>query len=154
MSMNPKAQAKNQTITKNEMTVSWTFESDFISFEISAPTTGWVAIGFNETNDLTVTYLVMGSITADQVKIQEHYVFGPGNYRSYKTLNEPESVTGISGNHSGENTTLRFSLPTTSFYQYTKQLKPGKEYTMLMAFSQEKAFQHHSIMRTSINVKL
>ena len=147
-------QSSHQSITQNGMTVSWSFDKENIVIEMEAPTQGWIAIGFNETSELTNTYLIMGAVTNGKAEVKEHHVFKPGDYQSFEAIGEPESITEVSGSQTSHSTSIQFSLPTSSFFQYSKTLKPNTEITMLIAYSQKRDFQHHSIMRTSINVKL
>ncbi len=152
--LNLQEQMASKSINKNGMTVSWSFNDERICFEMTAPTKGWIAIGFNESHELTNTYLIMGVVNNGKTTVKEHHVFEPGDYQSFVAIDEPESIYNVSGQQTNTQTTIKFTLPISSFFQYTKQLKQGAAFNMLLAYSLEKDFQHHSIMRTSINVKL
>lgn len=141
-------------IEANGMIVKWRHQDDRVYFDLYAPTGGWLAIGFNETPGLKDTYLIMGHVTNRKTTVQEHYVLAPGDYRTFDQLREPISVMDISGSERNGETRISFSLPESSFYQYTKNLKPGTEFHLLMAYSVADDFKHHSRMRTSIKIKL
>ncbi len=143
-----------KTITKNKMTVRWYYESNRIYFEMIAPTTGWVTIGFNTKVGTTGAYLLMGNIINSKVNLVEHYTKSPGDYSPISRFGANPQVENVEGIQQARKTTIRFSLPTASLSKYQKNLSEGKEYYMIMAYSQEDDFQHHSIMRTSVNVKL
>jgi len=147
-------QNTNQVITKNGMTVKWEFKADRIHFEISAPTAGWVTIGFNTHSGTKGAYLLMGHIVNDIPSVVEHYTLNPGNYKSLEALGKSSNISDVSGKESDSTTRLTFSLPINKNSQYRKTLKKDLSYYMIMAFSQDDDFQHHSIMRTSIQVKL
>ncbi len=136
------------------MEVKWAFVDEQILFEMSAPTNGWIAIGFNESNELAGTYLLMGAVRKGRPVVEEHYTLAPGDYPSFKELGEPAGILSKDGNEIEGVTMIRFSLSQKSFYQYSKKLTPGSKYNMLMAYSQEDDFEHHSIMRTSILIQL
>ncbi len=141
-------------IAKNKMTVSWHFNMNRIHFELSAPTNGWVAIGFNAQMGITNTYLLMGNVINDRPNVEEYFTLKPGDYQSLKSLGISNEVKNIAGYENNNNTYLQFSLPIKAQSKYQRDLSTGKDYVMLIAYSQEDDFQHHSIMRTSINVKL
>ena len=143
-----------KTLIKNEMTVSWYFKNDRIYFEMSAPTDGWVTIGFNTKTGITGAYLLMGNVINNKVTLVEHYTKSPGNYSPISRFGANPQVENAEGIEQSRKTIIKFSLPTTSSSKYQKDLSEGKEYYMIMAYSQEDDFQHHSIMRTSVNVKL
>lgn len=144
----------DKTISKNNMKVSWHYESGRILFEMMAPNDGWVTIGFNTTSGTKGAYLLMGNIVKGKPNVVEHYTISPGNYKTLNSLGEAPQVKDIKGNENSLGTTLKFSLPLKAKNKYQKDLSEGSEYTMIIAYSQEDDFQHHSIMRTSVNVKL
>ncbi len=142
------------TITKNNMTVSWRFHEDRIHFEMSAPTTGWVTIGFNTHSGTKGAYLLMGNIVEGKPAVVEHYTLSPGNYQPIESLGESPQVSDIAGVERANSSTLKFSLPVKSANQYQRELAKGLNYTMIIAYSQEDDFQHHSMMRTSVDITL
>jgi hypothetical protein len=148
------SQPKMKTVTKNGMTVSWQHKEGRVYFEMSASTDGWVAIGFNDNENTAGNYLIMGKVINDHVTIEEHYTISAGNYKSFSELNMNKSVENIEGSEVGKTTKLKFSLPLSSSNKYTKNLEKGLDYVLLIAFSQEDDFQHHSIMRTSQKIIL
>jgi len=106
ISLPDQSQIESTPITKNDMTVKWSSDHENISFQMIAPTNGWIAIGFNEKSELTGTYLIMGAITKSGVLVQQHYVSKPGKYKSFATLNEPESISKVSGSRSSKLSTI------------------------------------------------
>lgn len=154
-SMSCKGQENSgKSISKNRMIVSWHYENDRIFFEMSAPTDGWVTIGFNTTSGTKGAYLLMGNIVKNQPNVVEHYTLSAGNYKTIKSLGESPQVKDISGSENSNGTTLKFSLPIMAKSKYQKDLSVGNEYTMIIAYSQEDDFQHHSIMRSSVDINL
>ncbi len=136
------------------MTVSWKHEGNRVFFEMTAPTTGWVAIGFNPDEGITATYLLMGRVVNGEAELVEHYTLAPGNYKDIESLGDKVAVANVSGEESGNTSTIRFSLPVKTDGKYQKSLTTELKYTMLMAFSRDDDFQHHSMMRTSTSIKL
>ncbi len=141
-------------VSKNGMSVSWTFKNDRIFIAMDAPTDGWLAIGFNTSSGITGTYLLMGHIINEKVEVVEHYTTSPGNYNPITKFEATSQVKDMQGKQNGQHTTIAFSLPVHAISKYQRDLKEGLEYIMLIAYSQEDDFQHHSIMRTSTEIKL
>lgn len=149
-----KSQTNMRHITKNNMTVKWEYKQDYILFEMIAPTKGWLAIGFNNTKSLKDTYLLMGRVNKGKVEVVEHYVEQPGVYKpisSYGVINQTSAVEGLEEKNC---TKIKFSLPIKTVSKYKKQLTENSNWNLLMAYSLHDDFQHHSIMRTSTNIKL
>ncbi len=143
-----------QKISQNGMEVLWYFEDDQIWIEMSGPTDGWIAIGFNEQQEITGNYLLMGRVVGQQAEVVEHVTLAPGKYQSIERLEGTVRVSSVSGQEKTGKTSLKFALPITALGQYRKDLKPASEYILLLAYSREDDFQHHSMMRTSIKVSL
>jgi hypothetical protein len=148
------SQTKMKTITKNGMSISWEFKADRVYFEMVAPTDGWMAIGFNNSESTTGNYLIMGKVENGKVTVEEHYTSSPGNYQVFAKLNTKSSVENVEGSEMAKNTTIKFSLPIISNNKYAKDLNEKNEYILLIAYSREDDFQHHSIMRTSSKINL
>ena len=141
-------------ITKNDMTVGWEYKNDRIHFTMQAPVEGWVTIGFNITENISGTYLVMGNVVAGVPRVVEHYTVSPGNYHPLVELGCRSAVNDLAGAEHHGKTTLKFSLPVDAITKYSRDLKEGTSYIMVLAYSREDDFQHHSIMRTSLKIRL
>jgi len=145
---------KEKAVSESEMHVSWHYQKARIYFEMRAPTDGWVTIGFNTTNNMTGAYLLMGRVKNDEAEIVEHFTISQGNYKPVQALGAQTKVNHVEGVQKEKNTLLKFSLPVEANSEYQKNLSEGKKYVMILAYSLADDFQHHSIMRTSINVEL
>tara|TARA_R110002096_G_scaffold126532_2_gene273525 strand:+ start:13876 stop:14364 length:489 start_codon:yes stop_codon:yes gene_type:complete len=141
-------------ISKDGMKISWSHSGKIVNFKISAPTDGWIAIGFNPKKGISDTYLIMARIINNKVEVLEHYTLSPGNYKSLEALGDSNQAVVINGKESQNKTEIEFSLPISSKDKYRYDLSPGNSYNLLYAYSQSDDFQHHSIMRNSCNIKL
>lgn len=145
---------KKKSINTNQMSASWHFEDKRIFFEMSAPTSGWLTIGFNTNDNLKGAYLLMGHIVDGQTTVVEYFVNKPGDYNPIDSYAAVPQVLHVEGSEKGKETIIKFSLPIKSKSDFQKNLNEGQSYTMILAYSQEKDFQHHSSMRTSVEVIL
>lgn len=142
------------SVTKNNMKVSWYFHNNRIFFEMNAPTDGWLTIGFNDTTGTKGAYLLMGRVKQGVPNITEHFTINPGNYKTIESLGKTVQVKDVSGIENSNYTSIKFSLPQKAASKYQRDLFKGNEYVLIIAFSREDDYQHHSIMRTSVRVKL
>lgn len=148
------SQKKMNSIEKNGLLVKWEYKADRIYFQLSAPTNGWVGIGFNEHENTTGNYLILGHVINGKVDVAEHYTSSPGNYKRFSELKTVTSVQHIKGIETAHSTDVSFSLPIQSNSKYARNLAEGSEFVLLMAYSREDDFQHHSMMRTFVKIKL
>lgn len=143
-----------KTLRKNKMKVQWEHRGDRVYFEMEAPTDGWVCIGFNDSDQISGAYLLMGHVLRGKAEVTEHYTQSPGNYLPVRDLGMQTAISDCEGFESGQFTRMSFSLPVLSPHKYGRDLKEGQAYTLILAYSREDDFQHHSMMRTSIHIQL
>lgn len=141
-------------VERNGMTVTIERSEERLHILMEAPTRGWIGIGFNESEELRGTYLLMGAVKGEKVIFEEHAVLSPGNYKTFRELGVKTSVEQAQGTEKDGYTAIRFELPIHSPTEHGKDLSAGTTYHLLMAFSREDDFQHHSMMRTSVPIKL
>ena len=145
---------KKRIVSKNGMEVRWHFEGDRIFFELSAPTTGWATIGFNTSKNMKGAYQIMGHVVNGNPNVVEHCTIAAGNYKPIEKLGAESQLKDVKGNQNEKIIFLWFSLPVRPISKYQRNLNKGMSYTLILAYSQEDDFQHHSIMRTSIPITL
>lgn len=143
-----------QKIEKNGMTVKWKFEDEHLIFYLNAPTNGWMAVGINESAGLPGTNLIMATILNGEILISDRYILAPGNHQSVAELGGVSSVSPLSGSEKQLESNLSFKIARGSVDRFHYELWPGKRIYLLMAFSQEDDFMHHSIMRTALEIAL
>lgn len=143
-----------KTITKSEMEVSWQVVDDHLQIEMSAPTTGWVAIGFNTRAQLTGTSLFMGRVHQGKSEVVDFYVRAPGDYEPVTALGGTSVVQDVNGEEKESYTLVSFRIPLCPKSTFHQQLRKGETYHLLLAYSREDDFRHHSIMRTSVTIQL
>jgi hypothetical protein len=140
-------------VVESGMTISWRYEGNRVFFEMQAPTTGWVAIGFNKGESITGTWWLMGRVVNGRAEVVEHYTVSPGNYPTVTSLGEQPQVAAVQGSETNS-TQLSFSLPLVAGHRYAQSLAAGTPLVMHIAYSREDDFKHHSMMRTTVLIKL
>jgi hypothetical protein len=148
-----------KSITSDGMTVEWRVDGGMLHCQMTAPTQGWVAVGFNTKDQLMNTNLIMGCVEHGAVRVSDRFIVAPGVHKAIAELNGTEELSHVQGTeHSLEgriHTTISFSMPLRAHDTHHHQiLTQGQRYTLLMAYSVEDDFQHHSIMRTSVSITL
>jgi len=96
----------------------------------------------------------MGRIKGGRPEVVEHYVEKPGLYKPISEYGVLNRVISVWGEESKKGTILRFSLPTFKTSKYHKELRSKSKWCLLIAYSRDDDFQHHSAMRSSVNIIL
>ena len=96
----------------------------------------------------------MGRLKNGIPEVVEHFTSSAGNYQPIENYGVPSQEKNVLGSESRDSTILSFSISTEALSKYHKNLKENSSWSMIMAYSLEDDFQHHSIMRTSVQIKL
>lgn len=147
-------ESPKKTVTKNGMKVSWRIKGARIYFEMDAPTYGWVAIGLHTKDQLVGNNLIMGAVVDGTLKLEDQYIQSIGAHPTVKQLGGKDLLRDGVGKETTKHTSIGFSLPLQPNDQYHLDLEENKTYYLLMAYSTEDDFQHHSRMRTTISITL
>ncbi len=141
-------------IEKNGMQVEWKVVDGKLRVTMEAPTDGWVAIGLNPQNQLAGSSFMMGRVQDQKAEVVDFYTIQPGNVHPVIDLGGNSAVGSVSGWEEGRVSSITFDLTLIPGGDFHHHLKPGSEFFMHMAFSQEHDFAHHSTMRTVVKIRI
>lgn len=136
------------------MTTKHRIVGDRVEFTLTAPTNGWLGIGFNDRNSIVGSDLYLMHVIDGKTAGQDMYVKGAGDPRLDQSLGGTSDLQIISGEESAGKTKVVFSLPLNSTEQYDYQLEPGKSLWLILAYSTHDEFAHHSRMRKHVRFTL
>ena len=136
------------------MDISWRYIDNYIEFKLSAPNDGWVALGFNQKNDIKDTHLLMFSINGDRQDFQELYVQEAGNPVQISKIFDKSTDIVYSCEEENKKTSVLFRIALNTYPEFSASLKEGTEIWLICAYSEEDDFEHHSMMRKHVKVVL
>ena len=121
--------------------------------QFSAPTDGWLAVGFNNDQGLEATRFVIGAMRQRGFYAEEHIAVGPG-HPTVQSLGFEAAAEGVAGYVSGSHSTMLFSLPHVFSDTSNPVLLPGTSTYLMLAWSHHIDFDHHSAWRRHLSVTL
>ena len=139
-----------QGLTVAGMTFGYELENDNLVMEISAPTTGWVGVGFNSTNNIVGSDLYLFHVVNGQAEGLDMYVKGIGDPKVDTTLGGNESFEILEASEKSGVTKIKFSLPFPSSDRYDFKHEKDTKFWLILAFSTHDDFAHHSRMRKHV----
>jgi len=142
-----------QSVTAVGMTFEWRTEGPHLRGRMTAPTTGWVTVGFNSRDELAGSKLVMGYVSGDRVVVEEH-IADPPDHRPKTELGGHHAISDVTGYERDGATTIEFLLELDSGDPVDVSLRPGQRYHLTMAWSHEDDLYHHSARRTAVEITL
>ncbi|MEO0573429.1 MAG: DOMON domain-containing protein [Bacteroidota bacterium] len=144
-----------QDISVGGMDITWEFMgTDEIRFTATAPDDGWVALGFNDKDDIVGCNLIMVSVHDEAIISEEFFVKGVGDPKPVYTVGSSSQHQVTAGSEKGEKTTISFSMPTVKIDDKHYNLRKGDVIWLICAYSMEDEFDHHSRMRKHIKITL
>lgn len=116
------------------MQFAWTIEGDQIHVQLSAKTTGWVAIGFDPESAMKGADIIIGAVKDDKAKIEDHYGNKKRGHASDKKLGGTNDVLDPSGFEKDGVTTIAFTLPLKTEDKYDKEIRTQGMYRIMLAY--------------------
>ena len=119
-----------------DFSFEWKPEDSLSTFRIriTAPTTGWVAVGIDPTSYMEDSNLLIGYIETDTVFLRDDFGTGQVTHDADTNLGGTSDVEIIDGSESSTETAIEFRIPMNSGDQYDKVLVDGNTYSMIFAY--------------------
>lgn len=150
----PKLDEEPKMVEKAGMTFEWSFNEEQLEIKMTSPGPGWIAFGFNDQDQIKHSHLVMGSANGASQKVEDHYVVDFGDHRDVASLGGQSHIICSNVSDADARTVFTLKLDSKPKDGYHKALEPGSEWYLTLAYSLSDDFDHHSIKRTSVKVKL
>ena len=96
-----------------DMHFLWRLSEANIDIKLAAPTTGWVAIGFNPETGRTMkgANLIIGFIRAEKAEVVDHYGTMKDKHKDDDKIVGQNSISNVSGSEKGGKTEVAFTIP-------------------------------------------
>jgi hypothetical protein len=103
----------SQGIELQGMRFLWSLQQDSIDIQLSAPTKGWVGIGFNpETpENMKGANFVLGYVKGGTAQVFDHYGTTKNKHKEDEDIDGSTDLSNVSGSEQNGNTVLEFSIP-------------------------------------------
>ena len=103
--------------------------------ELNGPTTGWVAVGFDLTQQMLNANIIIGYVVSGTPVIRDDWGVQATSHRDDTLLGGTSDVITDGGFEEGGSTEIHFTIPLNSGDAFDKVLVPGNTYTVIMARS-------------------
>lgn len=144
---------ENNIIKDANVKFRWRHKAGRLFGTLNAPTTGWIAVGFNETAGLNNMRFIMAAVSTIPIRVEDHLTQLP-RHTDVKKLGITTSLADVSGNWDGNHSTLNFSLSHRYAGRPSLVLSPGTRNHLMLAWSNEVDFGHHSAWRRHCPITL
>jgi hypothetical protein len=146
-----------QAKTAGGITLQWKTDTmGFLHVKVKAPTTGWVAVGFDPTIGMQDANIIIGYVSGDTAHIRDDYGSALNAHESDIDGGGEDNVTNKDGTESGGETEITFTIPLDSGDSRDRILIEGNIYLVLLAYGQdsEDNFDSYHKSRTLTSIDL
>jgi len=142
-------------ITTDELEFKWMLEDESLKVEVTAPTTGWVAVGFDPSRAMKDADFIFGFVKDGELNISDHYGSGAFSHEADTELGGTDDIISASGKEADGSTTVKFTIPLNSGDEYDVDLNPEQEHIVLFAYGPDGAddFSSKHSFRTKVNLQ-
>lgn len=147
---------EGNSITVEGFVLEWSIEENSITITAEAPTTGWIAVGFEPSAAMKDANIIIGYVENGELFIRDDWGDGHISHSPDIELGGSSDVTAIAGSEGGGKTTISFSIPLDSGDEYDRELQPGSVYKVILAYGPDDAdnFQGYHAWADTIELEL
>lgn len=138
LSGNLQAAEYKHTLKIDTMTFDWSVAGENLAVKLSAPTTGWVAIGFHPTDMMKDANIIIGMVKDGKVEIADDFGTQPTQHGPDTKRDGQENVTVVGGSETGNTTTLEFSIPLNSGDPNDGVIDPKADTVIMLAYGPDR----------------
>lgn len=144
-----------QSTTVQGIELQWRTSDEYLYVNVIAPTTGWVAVGFNPTNQMADANIIIGYVDDDgEVYIRDDFGTSSGSHAADEGLGGTDDVDDEFGKEENGMTTIHFKIPLDSGDQYDQALTLGMQYPVILAYGSADNFTAIHSVATGTSIQL
>ena len=136
------------------MEISWWYEQNELVIDAVSPANGWIAIGFNERDNIVGTNLIMLGVRDGKAYLSDRFVVGFGDHQSVEDLGGESRARLLLAEETAAGTDVRFSIPASPRDEHHYDLLPNTQRYLIAAYSVSDDLDHHSRQREHLLLAL
>jgi hypothetical protein len=144
------------SVTVDGITLSWQPEGQNLHVTVKAPTTGWVAVGFDPSLGMKDANLILAYVAGGNVVARDDFGTAVNSHDADTNLGGADNVTNLTGAEAAGATEVSFTIPLDSGDAHDRKLVVGRTYRVLLAHGPNGAddFTIQHAKRTAVNIRM
>ncbi|MBD3370896.1 hypothetical protein GF402_11125 [Candidatus Fermentibacteria bacterium] len=144
----------------DDVTFEWMVDDSLaeLNSRITAPTSGWVAVGFDPTSFMSEANLIIGYVSAGSTSIRDDFGTGQTSHDADTTLGGTHDIVLVKGSEGSDpiQTQIEFRIPMDSGDDYDKALVEGTTYAVIFAYGSNGAddFSSGHVYAESVSLEI
>lgn len=131
----------------------WTADAESLNIKLTAPTTGWVGVGFNPTEEMKDASFIIGYVKDGVATVSDHHGYAKRLHKSDADLGGRDDFSDARGFEKNGTTEITVRVPLKSGDSLDKPIKASGDTMVLLAYGKTDrlAQQHVFRARAAIN---
>jgi hypothetical protein len=143
-------------VTQGEYRLQWKVAGAELQIRMSAPTTGWLAVGFDPSSAMRDANIILAAVVDGEVVTRDDHGNALFTHLPDTEQGGTDDVRAIGGSEEGGRTTVELAIPLDSGDQFDRPLEPGGSHTIIWAYglNVDDEFSRQHVARGSFDVTL
>jgi hypothetical protein len=141
-------------IIDTEISFQWKIEGESLRIILSAPTEGWVAVGFNPSRVMKDADYKLAYVDGTETVMEDHFGTALFAHKSDTEIGGTSDFEIISGKEEMGKTIIEFRIPLNSGDDKDTLLMEGSEVKVLLAYGTRDNLSQKHKKRTSVAITL
>lgn len=147
-------EAEVRTETVDDFELQWSIEDGNLTFAVSAPTEGWVAVGFEPERMMMGANIIIGYVADGEAVVSDQTGTATTAHGPDTANGGSDDLLDFGGTESDGRTEIRFTIPLDSGDDTDKPLSPGTEHTIILAYGDRDDLESYHVLRTTARITL
>lgn len=126
--------APYEGVSRDGVTLTWEYTEDVVSFTMSAPSSGWVAVGFDASSAMLDGDIIIGFVLDGELFISDQWGDGYTSHSADTELGGSYDILSAEGSESDGVTSISFTRPISTSDDYDHVLEQGTSHKVLLAY--------------------
>lgn len=134
--------------------LTWSVAGETLNLKLSAPTTGWVGIGFNPSDQMKDANFYIGYVKDKEVKVIDHHGTSKRLHKEDVGLGGKDNVSNVSGKEENNVTEVSFTVPLKSGDSLDSEIKLDSDIPVLLAYGKTDRMAQQHVANASMKLNL
>jgi hypothetical protein len=122
------------------MDAQWQIQERNLWMSVQAPTTGWIAVGFDPEKMMKGANFIIGYVKDGTAVIRDDFGTGRIRHQADTDINGKDNILSFSGMETEDMTELTFLIPLDSGDPADKPITPDTIHTIMLAYGKKDSF--------------
>ena len=136
------------------MNFEWTVNGNSLQCKLSAPTSGWVAVGFNPSTIMKDANIIIGYVNNGQASIRDDFGSTMFVHEDDTAIGGTDNITDKKGTENNGTTEISFTIPLDSGDSKDQKLVAGQSCKVIFSYGPEDNFTSMHARTGKANITL